>query len=75
MKQLKIFQIHINFAMAILINLLCCQEKVFIHMNKCIAGKNLMKLNYLIENPFTANQMKKVLAMQTMSILKKYGKC
>ena len=42
MKQLKIFRLHINFAKAILINLLYCEEKVFIRMNRWIAGRNLI---------------------------------
>ena len=35
-----------------LINLFCCSEKEFIHMNTWIAGKDLMKHHYLIKNVF-----------------------
>ena len=42
----------INFVMETLINLFCCQEKMFIHMNTWIAVKDLMKNHYQIKKTF-----------------------
>ena len=43
---------YINFVMKTLINLFCCYERVFIHMNAWISGKDLMKHHYQIKKAF-----------------------
>ena len=49
-------------------------KKVFIPMNKRIAGKDLMKHHDQIKKLSTVNQIYKTLLMKTMHMLKKYGK-
>ena len=44
-----------QFCDAILINLFCYYEKVFILMSIWIAGKDLIKRHYQIKNVFTVN--------------------
>ena len=44
-----------QFVMETLTNFFCCEEKVFIHTNTWIAGKDLMKHHYQIKKLFTVN--------------------
>ena len=48
-------EININFAMVILINLFCYEEKVFILMSISTGGKDLLKHHYHLQKIFIVN--------------------
>ena len=49
-------------------------KKVFILMNTCIAGKDLIKQEFLLKKVFTVSSIYKILLMKTICILKKVFK-
>ena len=70
----KRFLIHANHLAIISINLFCCYEKVFTHMNTCMIGENSMKLHYLKKKIFAVTQTWKILLMQIKCIQKYFVK-
>ena len=56
--------IYTSFLAIISVNLFCCYEKVFTHLNKRMIGRNLMKHHYLRKKIFTVNITWIILMMQ-----------